>query len=356
MPNSYLFVMWAGGGNVGPFLVLAEWLLERGHTVSALATEALHPRLGAAGIEVEGAPPGSLPGFRDVMEALERGGPDILVVDYMLTEALCAAERSGLPTVALVHTLYAELLQDGAPHPIGMAGSVDALNAVRSEAGLAPIESHADLLAAPDLVLVTAPRELDAPGALPANVKHVGALIEAPGPDGGWSPPRGEGPLAVVSLGTVGHADADTDLTQRVLHALGQLPVRGLVTLPDYIAPGDLEWPRNVTASGYVRHAAVLPHADLLVTHAGLGSVVTALAWGVPMVCRPLRRDQPDNARAVVRLGAGCALDAGAAPGAIAVAIRGQLASEVSVRLEPTPSAVVDLIESLAGRPPAGRP
>ena len=98
-------------------------------------------------------------------------------------------------------------------------------------------------------------------------------------------------------------------MLRRVVAALADLPVRGLVTLPDYVGRATLgAVPGNVTLSGYVRHAAVLPHADLLVTHAGLGSVVAALAHGVPMVALPLDREQPDNADALVRAGAGVAL------------------------------------------------
>jgi UDP:flavonoid glycosyltransferase YjiC (YdhE family) len=49
----------------------------------------------------------------------------------------------------------------------------------------------------------------------------------------------------------------------------------------------------------------VLPHASLVVTHAGLGTVSAALAFGVPMVCLPLGRDQPLTAARVEAVGAG---------------------------------------------------
>ena len=355
--RSWLFVLWAGGGNVGPFVTLASHLVARGDRVAAVVPAGAAERLAAAGATLAGVPDGWLPGPDDVLAAVDAEAPDALVVDYMLTGALCAAERTGVPTVALVHTLYRRLLVAGAPHPIGMAGGVAALNAVRSDLGLQPIVAHRDVLAAADLVLVTAPAELDEPDAAApagrpdgrANVAYAGPLPEGPGPDAGWEPPAGEGPLVVVSTGTAGDDPAvETDLLGRVLTALGGLPVRGFVTLPGYVDPAALEAPANVTVSPYVRHAAVLPHASALVTHAGLGTVLAGLAHGVPLVCLPLGREQPDNARAVERLGAGVALPLDAPPGEIGDAVAGQLArAEPPARIAPRPAEAVALLDSV---------
>ena len=49
----------------------------------------------------------------------------------------------------------------------------------------------------------------------------------------------------------------------------------------------------------------MLPHATLVVTHAGWQTINAALADGVPLVCVPDGRDQPDNAARVVACGAG---------------------------------------------------
>lgn len=348
MARSCLFVTWAGGGNVGPFLCLAERLRAAGHSVGVVAPAALAGRLAEAGAELVGSPEGWLPGADDVVAAAAAHPPDVIVVDYMLTDALGGAEQIDRPTVALVHTLYRELLADGAPHPIGMAGPVGTLNPARVAAGLAPLSSHADLLAAVDRVLVTAPRSLDAPGAVPANVVYAGPLLEGPGPDAGWTPPPGSGPLVVVSLGTAGDPGLEVPVLQRVVAALGALPVRGFVTLPGYVpaaALGDL--PANITTAGYVRHAAVLPHADLLVTHAGLGSVVAALAHGVPMVALPLDREQPDNARALVRMGAGVALPRDAPVADVRAAVADQLRRSTSPRVTVDPTPTIELLTSL---------
>jgi UDP:flavonoid glycosyltransferase YjiC (YdhE family) len=60
----------------------------------------------------------------------------------------------------------------------------------------------------------------------------------------------------------------------------------------------------------YVPHGSVLPHAALLVSHAGMGSVVAAASAGVPMMCIPLGRDQHHNAGLVSQLGYGATASA----------------------------------------------
>jgi UDP:flavonoid glycosyltransferase YjiC (YdhE family) len=65
-----------------------------------------------------------------------------------------------------------------------------------------------------------------------------------------------------------------------------------------------------------------LPHVDAMVTQCGLGTVMKALAHGVPLVCIPLLGDQPDNAARVVARGAGLRVPADAPPGRLREAIQ----------------------------------
>jgi UDP:flavonoid glycosyltransferase YjiC (YdhE family) len=66
----------------------------------------------------------------------------------------------------------------------------------------------------------------------------------------------------------------------------------------------------------------VFPHGAAIVTHAGHGTVMRALACGVPLLCLPMGRDQDDNAARVVARGAGLRLSRSAAPPRIAAAVR----------------------------------
>ena len=58
-----------------------------------------------------------------------------------------------------------------------------------------------------------------------------------------------------------------------------------------------------------------------MVTHAGHGSAIRPVLAGVPLLCLPMGRDQPDNAARIVARGAGLRLDPAASPDAIGAAV-----------------------------------
>jgi MGT family glycosyltransferase len=339
MGRRALLVTWDGGGNVGVALALAAQLREAGWEVAAHGPASLATPFGAAGVRylargpAEASPSpsassasstsSSVPGADpwdptamalDARAACERLTPDVAVVDYMLPGALCGAEAAGVPVAALVHTLYAALVDDADPPPypapMAMAATPEAVATARAELGLRPVPGLGGLLARCARVLVTCTPVVDRPAAsLPDNVRYVGPLVAGPGPDAGWSPPPGEGPLVVVSLGTT--AMDEGPVLARVVRSLTDAPVRVLAQPGAHLGPADRSdaaGGANVTVSPFVGHAAVLPHAGALVTHAGLGTVLAGLSAGVPMVCVPLGREQPANAAAVARLGAGVVL------------------------------------------------
>jgi UDP:flavonoid glycosyltransferase YjiC (YdhE family) len=323
------FVTWDGGGNVPPVLALASRLTAAGHTVEGHGPLSLAERFASEGLAyvVRDAPdPWDVTAMAlDVAEQFRRTAPDVAVVDYMLPGALCGAEASGGATVALVHTLYAALLDGGDhPSPMSMAATADAVDRAREAVGLQPVGTLGALLDRSARVMVTSPRELDAPlDDLPGTVRYVGPAFEPAAGDAGWQPPPGDDPLVVVSLGTTPMDEAPA--IQAVVDGLAAAPVRVVVMCGGHLGHDDLVLPPNATRTGYVRHAAVLPHADLVVNHAGLGTVLATLAHGLPMVCVPLGRDQPANAGAVARVGAGTVVDPTATAGDLGSAVLGAL-------------------------------
>jgi UDP:flavonoid glycosyltransferase YjiC (YdhE family) len=112
------------------------------------------------------------------------------------------------------------------------------------------------------------------------------------------------------------------DVLQRVTTALGELPVRGLVTTGPAIPAGSIDAPPNVTVVQRAPHSEVLRHASAVVTHAGHGTVIKALAAGVPVIALPMGRDQLDNAARVAHHGAGLRLKPKASPDVIARSVR----------------------------------
>jgi UDP:flavonoid glycosyltransferase YjiC (YdhE family) len=108
----------------------------------------------------------------------------------------------------------------------------------------------------------------------------------------------------------------------RIVAALGDLPVRGVVTTGKGIDPADVPSPPTVQVVRSAPHSEVLRDAAAVVTHCGHGATIKALAAGVPLVCLPMGRDQLDVAARVVHRGAGVRLDPSAEPEAIAAALR----------------------------------
>ena len=327
----FLFVTWDGGGNFVPALRIAGALAARSHEVMFTGQRSLarhverrgyafHPFERApewtAGRSIEEERPafvGLLSGAEtaeDVTAAIDRVGPDAIVVDCMLAGGLAAAERSRVPAAALVHVL------DHACAEGILARSFSAMmpvvNDTRSGLGLAPVAAYASLLEPMTLVLVTTVEVLDLPvSRLPGNVRYIGPVFDdrplTPVPD----LPANDRPLVLVSFSTT-YQHQEVPL-QRVADALAELQVHGLITLGDVLEPDVLSLPPNVAVCAFAPHDVLLPRASLVVTHAGLGTVMAALAHGVPLVCMPMGRDQDTNARRVETLGAGVALpvDAG---------------------------------------------
>ena len=344
-----LVVTWEGGGNVPPALELSRRMIARGHSVRVLGPQSIASRVEAARCQfrrfsrvpvLDGARAledqmelflmGVLGGSgsgRDLLDETERDPPDALVVDCMLLGALAAAERTKLPTAALVHLLYGMAVGDWSEN---FSALIEPANEVRSSFGLGGLARDQPVWASAwepcDRVLVCTPREFDVPvSPLPSNVRYVGPLGEAPR----LSEPVGE-PLALIGFSTTyQHQEA---ALQRTLDALSDMPVRALVTLGPGVRPGDIRLPPNAVAETWIPHAEAVPRCSIVVTHAGHGTIMSALSAGVPLLCMPMGRDQHENAARVEACGAGRSIAQEADAATIRAAIGGILA-EPSYRM-----------------------
>jgi len=66
--------------------------------------------------------------------------------------------------------------------------------------------------------------------------------------------------------------------------------------------------PSNATVVDWVSYARTIPHCDLVVCHAGHGTLVRALACGRPVVACPVAGDMNENAARLDWAGAGVRL------------------------------------------------
>jgi MGT family glycosyltransferase len=150
-------------------------------------------------------------------------------------------------------------------------------------------------------------------GALPKNVHYVGPSFEAYSREwvSPWPEPNHD-PLLVISFST--SYMNQSALAQRVLDAVADLPTRALLTAGPALETDTLRIPANARTVPFVAHRSVFPHAALVITHAGWQTINAALADGVPLLCIPDGRDQPDNAARVLAAGAGLRIGKKASP------------------------------------------
>ena len=202
--------------------------------------------------------------------------------------AAVAAECAGLPHASVVCTAA------GFVRPELVAGPFAEL---RAEHGLPPEPGPDRLRGA--LVLSPFPPSLADPR-LPARAFRVLSPRER----------EREPATVLVTLGTIFVLESG-DLLERVLAGMSALPVQVVATVGRQLDPDDLApQPPNVRVERWIPQAELLPRCSLVVSHGGSGSVVGALAHGLPLVLLPLGADQPFNARRCAALGVARVLDA----------------------------------------------
>src|SRR5438552_2715362 len=158
-------------------------------------------------------------------------------------------------------------------------------------------------------------------------MRHFGFLVPAtPSSTRDDAFRDGDEPSVLVGLSTT--YQRQEHLLQAILDAIGSLEVRGLASTAGQVDPEAVRCPPNVVLRDFIDHGTVLATTDVVVTHAGLGTVSAALSTGVPLVCAPIARDQHLNADRVTSVGAGISVGSDAGGARIADSIREVLANE----------------------------
>jgi UDP:flavonoid glycosyltransferase YjiC (YdhE family) len=344
----FLLVTWDGAGNLPPELALARELTSRGHKVDLSAQHGIRARAEAAGckfiplqsatqwdIAAKKQPEDELAHFiehcwfssayADDIVSMAMAEPyDALLIDSNLILGLATALTLGIPTAALHHMQYG-IMESGPLADFWDAQFVQSEDRFRN-AGAGPFTRFTNLMEAADATIVFSYSGFDETA---ADVLHVGPL-RSPGPVVPFSRRLPHLPMVLVGLSTSNQAQGP--LLQRICNALGELEVEALVTTGPAIDP-------------------------IHITHAGHGTVMAGITYGVPLLCVPMGRDQPMAAARVAELGLGTVLDQHAPVEAIKNHVELSLANQsvrlactsFAKRLEMHPGAddAVQLLESL---------
>jgi UDP:flavonoid glycosyltransferase YjiC (YdhE family) len=338
-----LVATWAGGGNLPPLLSVARLLADQGCAVRVRTSTATEEAAKAAGLDVVPYLRSPQPNMRvtfeshaaafmaaaagpeiasDVRDSVGRWQPQLLVADCMLPAALAVGKATRTPTASVVHFLYGparERIASGS----GWTTDLRQLNRTRVLLGLPPLAHPIEAWEEPELVLVTAPRWFDHAAAFPPHVLHAGPLgIRSPPPSDRARSPCGDGERRRVLIGFSTTAMAgQLEVMQAVCEACDQAGVAATLTLGPAVDARSVRAPASVTVVPFAAHDEALHACAAVITHAGLGTTLRAIAHGVPQLMLPLGRDQHINAARVADLGAGIVLAAQSPPAAIAAAL-----------------------------------
>lgn len=318
-----LFAFAGGSGHVEPLVPIGVAAAAAGHTIAFAGRPAALEPLEARGFRVFATEPRrARPRRRIPLQAVDldrerrdfRDGfadriarekaaalpalcakwrPDAIVCDETDFGSMIVAELLGVP--------YATVIVTAARSFTRLELVAEPLDAVRAEHGLPPDPE----LEMPDrhLVLVPFPPSYRAPDSpLPATAHAFCPLTPLPAQPSGT-------PTVYFSLGTEFNVESG-DLFARVLAGLRRLPVDVIATVGREIDPAELGLqPSNIRVERYVPQAETLPRASVVVSHGGSGSVLGALAHGLPMVLLPMGADQPYNAERCEELGVAQTMD-----------------------------------------------
>lgn len=282
---------------------------------------------------------------------LEEWRPDVVVCDEMDYGSLLAAELLELP--------YATVLVNASGSMITPDVVAEPLDELRAAHGLPPDPGLT--MPGRHLVLSPFPPSLPYPGyALPAQAIAYRAIeIERPRGDPPWPVSRPAAPSVYFTLGTEFNVESG-DLFARVLAGLHELPVNVVATVGTDIDPDELgPQPDHVHVARFIPQALVLPHCAAVVSHGGSGSILGALAHGLPQVLIAIGADQPLNAERCEQLGLCRTLDpVRTTPAMVREAVAAVLSDlsyrtaaermRAEIEAQPPPSHAVTLLAGLA--------
>ncbi|WP_420121414.1 glycosyltransferase [Nakamurella sp.] len=234
---------------------------------------------------------------RDLLAGFDRWRPDLVVHDTVEVGGATAALVAGIPHV----------LHSYGPMVPAQGDFARAIGAVVAGAGLPdPIEA---VFAAP--YLQVCPPSLAPDGAEPWT-DVVPIRPSAGEAAAGEARPAGLADLphpttVYLTLGTV--TNRAPEVFRTVLDGCARFPVNVLVTTgPGTDAAAVAGGRPAVLALPFVSQALVLPDCVAVISHCGAGTMFGALGHGLPQLCLPQGTDQPANAAAVARAGAGLVL------------------------------------------------
>ena len=257
--------------------------------------------------------------FGPLQKSLSAIKPDFIIYDFVSLAAKIIASNLKVPTIKFFTTYasnehYNLLSQSFAKHDYPTTEDLQLAQTLIDQQCAAVGYEGINLIQSMGLIddqnLVFLPRALQPQGSTfdsrfhfvgpcfePVNSEEAKALI-----------PKGEGPVLIVSLGSLFHEWPE--FFQNCIRAFGNTSWRVVMSIGrrlDRKLLGDI--PANINTLAHIPQVALLPHADVFISHGGMNSTMESLSYGVPLVVIPQIEEQAITAKQVANLGLGIHLD-----------------------------------------------
>ena len=348
-------------GHAFPMIALGRALAARGHDVVLQTWRRWEEHVEAEGMRFAAAPEyhvfptleRPLTPYQAVVRAVHdtrplvaETRPHAIVADILTLAPALAGELDAVPVATLIphldprgapgfppYSLGARLPRTRAGRrmweatdrvvAIGLERGREELNETRGRLGLPPL-AHVHGGISRDLCLVATFPQLEYPRAWPTATHVVGPLLWEP-PSGDVEVPPGDAPLVLVAPST--SQDRRQRLLRAALAGLADLPVRVLASTDRRALEPPVPVPANARLVDWVPYARTMPRCDVVVSHAGHGTLARALQAGCVPVCVPAAGDMNESAARVDWAGVGVRLPRRLCrPGPVGLAVRRALA------------------------------
>jgi UDP:flavonoid glycosyltransferase YjiC (YdhE family) len=348
-PKRVLLGAFGDPGHAFPMIALGRALAARGHHVTVQTWTRWQHDVEAEGLTFAPAPeypvfPSGEAGSRSLdfydavvpaalatLPLVRQLQPHVVVADILTLAPALAGELDGRPCATLIphvhphmppefpiYSLGARMPRTAAgrafwqraqrPVDLGLERGRRELNHTRQQLGLAPLE-HVHGGISQQLALIATFPQLEYPRVWPENAHVVGPLM--------WEPPAppvelpiarsasGARDLPLVLIAPSTAQDAEHTLLRAALEGLADAPVRVLATWNRRLPSRPLPVPANARVVDWVSYSRTMPLCDLVVCHAGHGTLVRALSSGCAVVACPSVGDMNENAARLDWAGAG---------------------------------------------------
>lgn len=245
--------------------------------------------------------------------------PDLVLYGSGAPVAGAYAESLGIPAIAMVSAFAfwqgaeEEMLArmgDFSPDDPQLLELKEYQRSVLSEYGLEDSAGQMGFLVPPKQALVFIPEALQPhPEKVDRSIYHfAGAAVSDSQSDADWQLPEDKKVL-LVSLGST--FTRNIPFYKACIEAFGTLSdwhvVLQVGPLVELAELGEI--PPNFEVHPWVPQVAILKHAEVFLTHAGMGGSREGLSLGVPMIAAPQAVDQFQNADSLVAAGVAAKVD-----------------------------------------------